>query len=282
LNLCLASLTGVVLRPDPAAACSCMHQDIGFFLANGTVLPSNARGVVWAGSGRYDYEHRRMEAPPKERFEVWRVDGPRPQPIPFEVEWVSDSLAIPGEWAHTEWLFLIAPKRWAAGARYRFVDRDLQGLARRSLKLARELSVHPTVEVNVARSPIARSGGAVLLVGGVDEQEIPVMSLGGMCSQRARVTTRRLRMMLPSDLEPFRGSMLFSVRLWDASVWVPTKSLCSPGIPGRSQYLDLGEELLYYDCHRDEGAARTVTMTAWLPGTDLRLEARAQLRRDCR
>lgn len=242
-------------------ACSC-GRPTGTFVTESGLLPSDARGVVWAGLVPWYYH----DVPPAgvERFRVERevTSG----------EWKVVLHEVRDLGGHSVLVSPSAPMK--AGDRFRMT----------ALPTEDDQGGSITVEVSpIALGPLLAK--AKLEVAAPRKTEA-WLAASGSCGRKVEVQAHAISLQLPDEAKPFRHALLYSTLVGDG-VWLPTSSMCQVIPPGRS-WLELGSDLLYRRCGSDpedldlrmrglvEGRWR-VKMRATLPGTDVAFEAEAEV-----
>ena len=237
----------------PAHGCSCGLSYGGEFVApKDGRLPANAVGIVW-------YEHN-LEHLARFTVEV-REEGTFRE-LPVTVAPVKNFLGAQ----------IIAPVGGLkTGATYRFTaaafdwskNRDEQVRVQVTVDSER-LSAQTAFALNV--SPVTTDSIGVAMA---------VSCRGRLLAARADIKTR-----LPSSAQRWREQLLYRTQV-DGDDWYASDGNCSRYPPGRS-WQGAGHDRVYAACqeahsliHNEgvEPGRHTVTMQAFLPGTDVVLEA---------
>jgi MYXO-CTERM domain-containing protein len=131
------------------------------------------------------------------------------------------------------------------------------------------------VDATIAEAPLT-PGTIDLIVGEPMRAEV-VVGTGMSCAEQLPATTRAIHVELPEAARPFAASLSYDT-IVDGKPWRPSKSLCSPTVPGRSWVGD-GRELLFAVCAKGqqpewnlEPGAHEVLMRIHAPGSDVAIE----------
>jgi hypothetical protein len=272
----------VLAWPADAAACTCGRGPGRFLAKKETLLPANARGILWWASGERLSSHCVDKAcadgrsgpvvgkkPDAGEFSVAKVVGNREASVPHTLELVEHEDRYLEGWMSSEAVLVAVSEPLEPGARYRFRhERD---------GLDDEL-----VEVRVDESSL--ESATVELV--VDASKLGELKVGaGMsCSEQVRAVERAVHMALPRALEKYRGALQFTTRV-DGKPWRSEESMCTPPAVDRS-WVGKGRDKLFAACSMESGAPfaalhfnleeglHQVTMIATLPGTDANIATR--------
>jgi hypothetical protein len=255
----LVTLLAMALWSPRADACDCSHGGSRWVMADGAVLPSNAKALAYLPwqhantSGACDALRSAWERERNKTFVVERLRAGGAIPVAHHVE------------VHTEgrphnlhrcaiYLLVTLDEPLVPGARYRFVG---------------PFHRKPTITVSV--SPRALSSAAASSLVRPAKRTTLQVPAGGSCRRDVELDTVEGVLTLPPRARPFREALMFTAKV-DGRIWRPASNYCGATDSGRSR-IGLGEELFYTPCdwttELKGNAPLTLQMTATLPGTDV-------------
>jgi len=239
-------------------------------------LPSNAVGVAWYGSSLNEpYSREDVLA----RVTVETKHGDTFREVPATARELTEFRRVfaidPGR------VFVIGPEGGLeAGSTYRLTDHGehLQSFPRQVLVTVDSTPLEPETPLSASAWPLY-------------SEMIPVAG-GGACKTWFFVAQVLIETTLPETAGRWENQLLYRTFV-NGEPWHPREHLCSVVPPGRS-WRETGEDLVYSVCpdppdlDRDiygwrgshylrqlEAGQHSVTMQAFLPGTDIVLESRA-------
>jgi hypothetical protein len=260
LVLACALLTTIISPRPTMGLCAASST---FVYEDSLTLPVNARGVAWWGAGGSEFLVERRVAREWSR-------------VAFDVLAIADSLTV--DVSGRDSLLLLCPREpWKAGDIYRFRD------------LSNRVHAVGSVTVQISSGQLAgsRSPGRLKIVQ-ARRGPLRVAQNGLSPSRQVDAGQLDIRFVLPREFLAWDSGLLVSTRV-DGRTWRPAASACGPTPPGTSWMRGWGSQRLYCVCepgHQDEVGAlspghHTVQMTAWLPGTDVRIEGRGDVVLEC-
>lgn len=195
-----------------ARACSCTPPLGRFLVAGGTVLARDALGVPWWGPNATT-----AMRPVKEWFRVRRIGHRGSGEVEFDLITLPGSAVQGNESAVRDYVVLIAPRGGlVAGARYRFEvgrARDGSGDATKAGPDVRHPSGAPLgearVEVRVSRERLAIGDRAARLRASKARSQPEDVPHASSCERTIVVCGAEVRLVLPSDLDRWRGALLY-------------------------------------------------------------------------
>jgi len=272
---------GIALAGAPRPATALCPRHSAFLYADGTVLPSNARGVPWWSTDLLQSDPQVFRS--GGQFLVERSDGDGWSPVPFEVVVLQDSLVRHEDERNA--LLLLCPREpWKAGESYRCSElRTAEGAP------ASSSQPRTVVTVRISSDSLAVSDPRATLTSQRGSQAVLMVATGFRPSMRINAAQTQISLKLPRETAPWLSALLVSTRVDAGYLWRPQQSPCKPVAPGTS-WTGRGTELLYARCDpepRDPAGAlppgrHLVRMIAWLPGTEVRIEARGDVVLECR
>ena len=268
---------------SPAAGCSCAGPGPhwGFLGPDTGRLPANAAGVLW-----YLPEHWQGK---RSAEEIDRLTGN----LTAEIRRAAGFLQIPVEVSRYSGpptddqatfaagrFFLVAPAEgFRPGKTYRFTDNSDE-----EWESDWPAHGHRQVVFFVDRQYLERDTPLELELTSPAMEELRIAA-GASCSDTRGVSNVQAAAELPIGADDWRDQLLYRT-LIDDRVWVGKSSLCQVILPGRSLADEAGRDTIYSACieetERDrywswargflEPSTHTLTMQAFLPGTDIVLE----------
>lgn len=287
------SVVGVVWVPA-AHACYCADWDIGFLADCEIEIPSNARGILWAGVVS---RNGMVELASDDRFTVERQQDGRWMSLPVRVELVR----VGGAWTGSVYDVLLvgAMEGMLPGHRYRFAYHARPNV--HVYPLGAE-APQDSQEVYVTVSDDEFKGGMrEIAVTAVQNGRLSFATGGGMCTEELPASWIDTESVVPEELRKWRDSLFYTTFV-DGRPWHPKENLCSRIPPGRSwrdcgsdrfyRIAEYGDEPVGESIDRRDGSRVTlyrsvgrpvepgldagsfrVEIHAWLPGTSERLFA---------
>jgi hypothetical protein len=292
LGLALAMLLASA-GADPACgseACSCVVPDIGFLVMTGAEIPLDSRGIPWAGA--LDREDNEPVLPAASSFSIERVVEGGRIGVPVELELLTGPPVGDGAPFSMSHLLVVRPRGgFAAGGQYLF--RDYGGQARYRAWRTVEMPHEVVVSVSDSRlaDAVAAAAPASLETREHGVAELRVMTTCGSCSVSIDAAQTGISLRLPAELRRWSDVLLYTTTVDGESIWRPQRHLCSRVAPGES-WTGRGSELVFASCgtvgetrcrpsYDLANGEHEVEMTAWWPGVDASVSARANVELTC-
>ncbi|PCC71548.1 hypothetical protein SAMN02745121_01093 [Nannocystis exedens] len=233
----VASVALAVIGEGEARACSCAWPQLGagrLYLGADGSLPPGARGFAWAGAERLTGS--------SDRVSVVRVEGRRKVPVKHTIaEEQGIDLIVPAENFKPGQVYEVTVREGPLASDMRRARKDKDALP----------PAEATTTVTIAAAPLELTQ-ATLRAGAPTEQSLSIAA-PAICIEGITAAAVPLRVELPPEVEPLRGSLLFTTRV-DGRPWAPRHSLCEPVEPGRAWTDEPGTDLVFTVCQRSPAA----------------------------